>query len=249
MERFIKDPHNYTYAQLQNNDWDILETNITVDVDAFKEWSDTVQEKFSDCGFNFIEHMHLLKPAVRERKDFFYSDAFLVRNADQFRQWTLQWSYQRDGAIPLLQIADIEQFPEGADPNELKKVFNINLEKYYFGMYKKYQEALGDDVFKVTRLVRFGKDNGLRVHTDNGPDEPNLIRMHLQIEVNPSAWIKFGENLDRSYTPEVGKVYFYNTSVHHSAMNEANTPWTFLHNDPLPESIDKLLQTKIHIGK
>jgi hypothetical protein len=72
--------------------------------------------------------------------------------------------------------------------------------------------------------------------------------MHLQIQIDEHAWWKFGDNMDRKYTFEQGRVYLYNTAVKHAARNESSKPWIMVHNNPTPNSIDKLLITSMHIG-
>ena len=48
MARLIKDPSGLTFDDLQNNDWDVIELNITVDTTAAMEWVTAVQQH-RDC--------------------------------------------------------------------------------------------------------------------------------------------------------------------------------------------------------
>jgi hypothetical protein len=247
MNRFITDPENYTFADLQNYDWDVIQTNITVNVDKMMEWANEVKAKFGYCGFNPLEHMHLAKKTFQDTKEQLIEEGFGIWNVANFRQWTLQWGKQRDSVIPFKQIMDPEQFPEINDPDFASK-FNTNLNQYYFGGYKEYYDTLGSDILSVTRLVQFGPGMGLKPHTDNGPDEKFYVRMHLQLQIDNTKWWKFGKNMERKYTFEPGRVYLYNTSNHHAARNEGENDWIMLHNDPIASAVDKILKTSMHIG-
>jgi hypothetical protein len=243
MNRFITDPENYTFDDLQNYDWDVIQTNITVDSVKMLEWFNAIEEQFADCCYSPLGDMDLADP---DKKEFALS--FMPNNLvwGQPLQWTLQWSYDRPGKLPFLQLADPAQFPEISDPDFQKK-FNKNLPKYLFGMYETYYNTFGPDCFEVTRLVKMNQDVGLRTHVDIQNPE-FLIRMHLQIQIDENAWWKFGDNMERKYTFEPGKVYLYNTAVKHAARNESSIPWIMLHNNPNSSSINKLLKTSVHIG-
>jgi Aspartyl/Asparaginyl beta-hydroxylase len=243
MNRFITDPENYTFDDLQNYDWDVIQTNITVDSVKMMEWFNTVEDQFADCCYSPLGDMDLTDPGKKE-----FALSFIPNNLvwGLPLQWTLQWSYDRPGKLPFLQLADPAQFPEITDP-EFQKKFNKNLPKYLFGMYETYYNIVGPECFEVTRLVKMNQDVGLRPHVDIQNPE-FLIRMHLQIQIDDNAWWAFGEDMDRKYTFEQGRVYLYNTAVKHSARNESTQPWIMLHNNPTASSLNNLLKTSMHIG-
>ena len=66
MDRFITDPENYTFADLQNYNWDVIRTNITVDSGKMLDWVNTIEEKYSDCCYSPLGDMDLTDPEKKE---------------------------------------------------------------------------------------------------------------------------------------------------------------------------------------
>jgi len=235
MERNITNPKDYTAEQLRNYDWDVIELPITFDTVAMMEWYNTVVEKHSDNIFH-IGKLEFIRPDFKE-KAVEFAERHLWGKGEQ---WTLQWSYQRDGVIPFIYVADPAMYPEIKEP-DFSNTSNTNLEIYNFGMYKKLLDTFGDECMKVCRLVRFANETGLKQHTDINP--PNfLIRMHFQIQATENAYWWFGENRERSYKVKQGHVYLYNTAVVHAAKNEDDSFWIMVHNNPSDQAVDALLQ-------
>jgi len=242
MDRYITNPKDYTFNDLLNYNWDVIELPITVDTIGMMNWYTEIDKNYSDSKFD-LSMLHLLQPQLRDKMPM-----FIEKNLwGTPEQWTLQWSYDRDGVIPFIFAGDPDQFPEIKDP-DFSKNSNYNLEKYYFGTYKKYVETFGSNCFKVNRLVRFKKNTGLKSHVDI--EKPNfLIRMHLQIQVDDNAFWYYGENMERKYTTKPGHVYLFNTHSLHAAVNNSDNDWILLHNNPNEEAINQLLQLdSIHIN-
>lgn len=245
MSRFWKKPTNLTWHDLQNNDWDLIELDITVDYKSLYNWYEEVTTKNIDSIWS-LDKEELVDDRVK--------DKFLAQRTKILvglpEQWTLQWSYEREGALPFMGIACRNRFPECYE-SDFKNIWNKNLSKYYFGAWKTYYEYLGKDCFQVARLVRFPKASGLSLHTDTGKDQPFLIRMHTLIDIGPNHWFNFGDNLEdksRQYKMETGKTYLLNTGVSHAAVNWNIEPWVMLHNNPNETSVNKLLSMSEHIS-
>lgn len=245
MKRFLKgdDLKGLTHKDLLNYDWDVIELPHTIDSQAMMEWYNTVAEKHSDSIFH-IGKLNVIRPDFRV-KAVEFAEKHLWGKGEQ---WTLQWSYQREGVIPFVYVADPAQYPEINEPDFMSVTSNTNLEKYVFGAYKRLIETFGPSCYKVTRLVRFAKDTGLKQHVDINPPE-FLVRMHAQIQSDKDCHWFFGKDMERSYPVEQGKIYLYNTAVVHAAVNRGDNYWIMVHNNPDDEAIDQLLSMDpIHVS-
>lgn len=247
MDRFIKDPTGLTFNDLQNNDWELIKLNITVDTTSAMAWVKEVEEKNRDCIWRWTEAASYVDVEA-EQLNLWISRQLERSQTQEPEQWMLQWSYQREGVLPFEALASKKIYPEVADPNFLH-IWNQNLEKYMFGFWKKYYDIFGETVFPVSRLVRFPKDCGLGPHTDTGADQPFLIRMHTIPDVGPEHYFAFGPKEDqRRYYLEPGCTYLLNTGIPHCAINRDQKDWWMLHNNPTPEGVTTLLKTRMHIS-
>jgi hypothetical protein len=235
MDRYITDVSLLTAEDLKNYNWDIIELNIDINHLEVRDWFNIVSEKFGNMQFN-VSKTELMKPEIRDRMKEFQEQHLWGTP----KQWTLQWSVQRDDAIPFRYIADPAQYPEILE-DDFDKKFNTPLEQYYFGGFKKLVELLGDGAWEVARLVQLDKDTGLKKHVDIQPPQ-FLPRMHYQIEYTQNAAWWFGENMERKYVLENGKLYIMNTAVLHTAKNEDDLPWVMLHSNPTDDAINKLFK-------
>lgn len=235
MKRYITDVSTLTANDLKNYDWDIIELNIKIDHLEMKNWFNVISEKYSDLQFN-VSKTELMKPEIRS-KMIEFQEKHLWGTP---KQWTLQWSVPRNDAIPFRYIADPEQYPEILS-EDFDKNFNTPLDQYYFGGFKNLCEQFGHEAWEVSRLVQLDQDTGLKKHTDVNPPE-FLPRMHYQIQCTQNAYWWFGDNLDREYTLESGRLYIMNTAVLHTAKNTDQTSWVMLHSNPTDLAIDKLFR-------
>lgn len=248
MDRFIKDPTGLTFDDLQNNDWELIKLNITVDTTSAMAWVKAVEEKNRDCIWRWTEAAPYADEEALKHLDLWISRQLERSQTQEPEQWMLQWSYQREGVLPFEALASKKIYPEVTDPNFLH-VWNQNLEKYMFGFWKKYYEIFGETVFPVSRLVKFPKDCGLGPHIDTGADQPFLIRMHTIPDVGPEHYFAFGPKEDqRRYYLEPGCTYLLNTGIPHCAINRDQKDWWMLHNNPTPEGVTTLLKTRMHIS-
>ena len=245
MSRFWKHPKGLTWKDLQNNDWDVIELDITVDAKPLQEWDKEITSANQDSIWT-MDRDDLVDETVK--------DKFLAQRTKILvgipQQWTLQWSYERPGVLPFKGIACRKQFPECYEPN-FGELWNKNLSKYFFGAWKEYFEYLGEDCFQISRLVHFPKGCGLSTHVDTGGDQKFLIRMHTLIDIGDKHWFNFGDDLDdksRWYKMETGKTYLLNTGIPHAAINWSEKDWVMLHNNPTEAAVDQLLSMSEHIS-
>lgn len=235
MTRYITDVTSLQAKDLNNYDWDIIELDINIDHSSMLDWYNTILENYENAQFN-VSKTELMKEELRDK---------MTEFAEQHlwgtpKQWTLQWSVLRDDAIPFRYVADPTQFPEILQ-DDFDEKFNTLLPQYYFGGFKDLIDTFGEGAWEVSRLVQMDKNTGLKPHTDIKPPE-FLPRMHYQIKYNSNAYWWFGENMERKYTLEQGKLYIMNTAVLHAAKNEDDEPWVMLHSNPTNSAIDKLFR-------
>lgn len=245
MDRVINDPTGLTYKDLENYDWDLVRTNITVDANALLEWAKDALEKNKDAGFN-LQYMHLMSEKSRK---------LVEKSLPEIRgypnQWTMQWPIERKGPIPNPWLCDPEQFPEITAPTFTSSVSD-DLPSYTYGFYKHVKDTLDlsptqKDCFQITRLVVFNPTEGFFPHYD--VEKGYLVRLHIQAQVNNKCYWTFGEDQSRPHTiMEPGGVYLINTAVKHSTWNLGDEPWIFIHSDPSNEAITRLCNTKMHIS-
>ena len=236
MDRYITNVSSLTAEDLKNYDWDIIELNIDINHAEMREWYNTIVTKYSDMQFN-VSKTELMKPEIRDR---------MIEFKEQHlwgtpKQWTLQWSVPRNDAIPFRYIADPAQYPEILQ-DDFDEKFNTPLEQYYFGGFKQLVERMGEGAWAVARLVQLDKNTGLKKHVDIQPPQ-FLPRMHYQIEYTANAHWWFGENMEREYTLENGKLYLMNTAVPHTAKNEDDSPWVMIHSNPTDDAINVLFRS------
>lgn len=250
MNRYISDPTGLSFSDLQNNNWDLIKLKITVNTHSIMEWVSAVREKNKDSIWTF-ERDDLVDEKFRERFKRTQKKLLVRSETELPEQWGLQWSYQREGVIPFMIYADKKKFPEVYEEGFTDR-WNQNLEKYYFGFWKRYYEILGSDVFQVTRLVRFPKNCGLNTHRDT--DRDYLIRMHTVPQIGPDHYFDYTDDMDnpvidprRQYKLEPGCTYLLNTGIPHKAINYDDKDWWMLHNNPTPDAINKLCNMIMYI--
>lgn len=239
MTRYITDVTSLQAKDLNNYDWDIIELDINIDHSSMLDWYNTILENYGDAQFN-ISKTELVDEKLKDRLSTFAKEKLWGFP----KQWTLQWSVLRDDAIPFRYLADPKQFPEILQ-DDFDEKFNTFLPQYYFGGFKDLVDMFGEGAWEVSRLVQLDKDTGLKKHIDIDPPK-FLPRMHYQIKYTPNACWWFGENMERKYTLEQGKLYIMNTAVLHTAKNEDNEPWVMLHSNPTDSAIDKLFDIAVN---
>jgi hypothetical protein len=66
MNRFITDPENYTFDDLRNYDWDVIQTNITVDSVKMMEWVKSIEEQLPTISY-LLEYIIIYKTNWEEK--------------------------------------------------------------------------------------------------------------------------------------------------------------------------------------
>lgn len=248
MERVINDPTGLTVRDLDNYDWDVIRTNITIDAPALLAWCNDTMEANKDAAFNWNK-TELMNDRAKQMTKMRQEKGEMWGYPNQ---WTMQWATQRSDALPNPFLCDPNIYPE-VTSDTFYQDFHTDLTQFNNGYYKKIKDTLNKsetekDCYKITRLVSFLKDEGLCPHYDIEKGS-YLVRMHIQAHAHDQCVWKFGDEQDREYKiMETGRVYLFNTANLHSAINTGDEPWTFIHNDPDDEAITRLLNTTLHIS-
>lgn len=242
MEKFIKDINSYNVNDIMNDQWDIIDLNLTFDVKVMKEWYNIMNKEFSSSKFIMCPSYYekYFQPNFVRR----YSVAdYSIPNKDMEYtfNWTLNWPVERYDPLPFPHLANRELYPEiiNRDFDERNAPF---LSKFQFGGFKIICDKMKKYMQK-TRLLTLPSGSRVVLHHDIDPGEL-LFKLHFQIETNhESSWF-FGYDASREYVLEEGKVYLVNTSSVHGAINTGNSPWTMIHTSPDMIHIDEILKLK-----
>jgi hypothetical protein len=89
---------------------------------------------------------------------------------------------------------------------------------YNFGYLKTIREHLTDASLRQMLLSKHHPGLDVLKHVD-GPRK----KLHIPFETNPDVVFAFGDDLERSYHMELGKIYMINPLVPHGTSNGGNT--------------------------
>ena len=242
MNRFITDPQSIKNQDLQNQYWDIIELNATVDHIAMMEWYSQVKEQLSGAKFSVApdDIKKYLDPQYW--KAWIGIDPTIVGTNSQYvHWWSLQWFVERYDPLPWPHFANKTLFPEtDVDGDELDNQEMPLLKKYIFGAFAELYTKLKPYFSSASRITVIPPGAGLRVHSDVSPPYV-LIRAHIKLDNNDQASWFFGAHCEREYVLETGKMYLVNTSVEHAVVNFGERDWVILHFTPDDYQIDDLL--------
>lgn len=210
---------------LLGDSWDLLEFNIEINVRELTNWYRTVSDSFKYLRFDFSQ-TYLLSNQFANAT----GNTYGLENALQGKiySWSLDWPVEKEIPIPPIFAANPEKFPE----LEQKIEFKLQ-QKFKFGYFKKMCDILGENTFQFSRITEHDTDAKIFKHVDYGLG----LRLHIPIIANNESTFLFGDNLDRCYTFDPGKIYLINAKIPHSTENRG-LPRVHIISDP---GIDKIL--------
>ena len=238
MQRYIVDydPGKITEEFLSSLDWDIIELPITVDSKKLLEWYTYVTTAYADLEFSFFNNPYIKEQYSAYNKDSLYG--YNERIYGPVTSWGLDWPAETNLPIPPPFAAKPEFYPE----LEQKLPYKIQ-DKYLVGYFKTLVDTLGSETFKQSRITHHYSGAGILGHTDGNY---RCLRVHIPIVTHPGSKFLYGENLERAYTFQTGKVYLINASVWHSTVNEGETR-SHIISDPTIEKVLDLINTKVSV--
>ena len=214
MSQYIKNYNaaDFTDNFIKSNDWDIIELNVQLDPVQLTEYINQVKTTLAHLYFDFT-YKDYLRPDVYER---FIKENKVFNYAGNIGGWTVSWPADRDIPCPGQHQALPEKYPELENCDFYYD--STIMSCYNFGYLKTIREHLTD---ASLRQMLFSKHHpGLDVlkHVD-GPRK----KLHIPFETNPDVVFAFGDDLERSYHMELGKIYMINPLVPHGTSNDGNT--------------------------
>jgi hypothetical protein len=200
---------------LASKEWDIIELDITVDPAQLNDYYSTLKTDLAHFCFNF-DSKDYLRPEVYERFQKEQKVGNYIGNVDA---WSVSWPIDRDIPCPSRFQADPNVYPEIKDISQMDFAETAHPQKQYvFGILKKLLDTLSERALRQMLVSRHPP--GLRVtnHVDS-----DLKKLHIPLYTNPDAVFTFGDNDERVYPMELGKMYIINPIVPHGTFNGGNT--------------------------
>jgi uncharacterized RmlC-like cupin family protein len=226
MTSYVRHPTTVTKEFLLGVDWDIIELELTTNIELLTAWYQEIVSKFSNLRFDFSQ-IELLKEEYQ--KDVTSRHGYEDVLNGSIHSWTLDWPAEKDIPIPPTFAATDRLYPELLTDAEFK-IQN----KYKFGYFDTMCQVLGEDTFCFSRITQHDTDAVISKHVDAGLG----LRLHIPIVTSNASQFLYGEQLDRSYTFTPGRIYIINAKIPHSTVNQGPSRAHIISDPP----IDKLLQ-------
>lgn len=214
MSQYIK---NYNAADLtdsfiKSNDWDIIELKVKLDPVQLTEYIHQVKTTLAHLYFDFT-YKDYLRPDVYER---FIKENKVFNYVGNIGGWTVSWPADRDIPCPGQHQALPEKYPELKKCNFYYDATIMSC--YNFGYLKTIRKHLTDACLRQMLLSKHHPGLDVLKHVD-GPKK----KLHIPFETNPDVVFAFGDDLERSYRMELGKMYMINPTVPHGTSNGGKT--------------------------
>jgi hypothetical protein len=217
--RYIKSQENLTNKFLSSNDWDIIELDISINKALAHEYVDALESKLQHLCFTF-DSKEFLKEEVYES----FKKTNSVGNYEgNVGAWTISWPMNRDIPCPSKRHANLEKYPE-LKKYDLEIAVSdfyydcITQDAYRFGLMIELEKLLTIRSLRQLMVSKHFPGLIVKTHVD-GPAK----KLHIPLRTNKEAFFTFGDNRERRYNLEVGKVYIINTTVSHGTENFGDT--------------------------
>ena len=239
MERYITNVENLKVEDLKNLDWDIIELPFTVNHQGLLEWYNQVKKSLPNSKFIVSkEHESLFDPNFLRR---WRATDPSFNEKEPIHWWVLNWIQERYDPLPFSFLADVNKYPEVRDP-AFSDRSNPILSKYRFGAFEELYQIASKYLLNM-RLFVMPELSGLHVHVDvTYPDV--VIRMHMNLNIHENCVWYFGQNAEREYIMEPGKVYLINAAMFHAVINHGGDDWVLLYGTPKQEDLESLFKSK-----
>jgi len=220
--RYLKhcNPVDLTKEFLASKDWDIIEINLTIDPIQLFEYYHILKTELADFCFSF-DSKDYLRPEIYER---FQKEGKVGNYIGNVSAWSVSWPINRDIPCPSRFQADPNVYPEIKDISQMDFAETAHPQpRYVFGILEKLLNRLSERALR--QMLVSNHPAGLQVanHVDS-----DLKKLHIPLYTNSNAVFTFGENDERVYQMEVGKIYIINPIVPHGTFNGGDTERTHL---------------------
>lgn len=217
MNRYLKhpDPTILTEEFVDNLDWDIIELPIQIDSDQLKEYYNTLTKDFVDLTFSF-KSKEYLKPEIYQR---YMETNRIVNYVGNIDGWTISWPVERDIPCPGKKQGDPAVYPEVVGMNNMDFYYKaVPQSRYMFGILTKIWNILTENALRQLLVSRHYPNLVTLTHIDS-----DLKKLHIPLFTNKESIFHFGDNGEREYHMEVGKIYIINPMVPHGTYNNGST--------------------------
>jgi hypothetical protein len=224
----ILEPSNVTEKILKSFDWDFIVLDKHVNHEGLLNWYTTVSEKLNYLKFNFTTCPQYVTNSINnyfatEEENYqnsYSSSRPLPRDEKSRNSYTLTWPIPRDVPLPPPWAANLEFFTELSNyfdnQGKIIKDFDYSshqyLEQYLFGEFKNILFDLRKFIFNP-RITEHMPGHVLHLHVDG-----YMARMHIPITADSSKFY-WGDQWNREYKFEPGKIYLINSRVIHGTTN------------------------------
>lgn len=208
-------PNELTIEFLASKEWDIIELDLTIDPQQLLDYYDTLKTELAEFCFNFNSKEYL-RPEVYER---FQQEGRVGNYVGNVDAWSISWPVEREIPCPSKKQAHPDVYPEIKDITHEAFTATAHPQKrYVFGIVEKLLSTLSERALRQMLVSRHPP--GLRVlnHVDS-----DLKKLHIPLYTNPDAVFTFGDNDERVYPMELGKMYIINPIVPHGTFNGGTT--------------------------
>jgi hypothetical protein len=206
------DPKDLTEEFIKSNDWDVIELNARLDPQQLTEYIEIVKTKLEHLYFDFTRKEYL-RPEIYQE----YVEKNKVFNyMGDIGGWSVSWPVERDIPCPGQYQALPDRYPELANCDFY---YDAKIMPCYdFGYFKKLHDRLTDASLRQALLSKHHAGLYVLKHVDG-----DSKKLHIPFQTNLDAVFTFGDNLERSYHMELGKMYLINPSVPHGTDNAGST--------------------------
>jgi uncharacterized RmlC-like cupin family protein len=200
---------------INDTDWDVIELDLQIDKDLVNDYYKTLTTDLADFCFDFNSKDYI-RPEIYET---FKKEGRMGNYLGNVGAWTVSWPVERDIPCPSKTQANIEMYPElkKYDDETLTTEFYYDAKpqkRYMFGLMQKLFDTLSESALRQVLIARHPPGLRVNIHKDS-----ELKKLHIPLHTNKDAKFLFGENGERQYQMEVGKIYIINPLVPHGTEN------------------------------
>lgn len=222
MKKFFKgkDLNLIDTEYLLNNSWDVVELNVNTDINGVTNYIADLEKNLKHLYFDFSMKDYL-RPEIYKQ----FKEKHRVSNyVGNIGGWSISWPAERDIPTPGKSQGNKIMYPELEGITEEEFYFNSKpMSHYKFGYMNVLLEQLTEKALRQMVMSRHHPGLYVLPHTDS-----DKIKLHIPFETNSKACFFFGENKERKYYMEIGKMYLINPSTVHGTENNGTTNRTHL---------------------
>ena len=196
-------------------DWDIIELDLRINPNLIEEYYQILITDLSKFCFDFNSKEYL-RPEIYET---FKNEGRMGNYLGNVGAWSVSWPVERDIPCPSKSQANLEKYPEllKYDVHAIKTDFYYDAKpqkKYMFGLMEKLVSVLSERALRQVLIAKHPPGLRVKIHSD-GPAK----KLHIPLFTNKNAKFLFGQDGERTYQMEVGKMYIINPLVPHGTEN------------------------------